>query len=65
MEPIQVFSTCSAFRWPLAEENEKAAGSASRVRVTEVARWSEAVGCEGILVYTEDRLVDPCSRPNL
>ena len=25
----------------------------------QIARWSEAAGCEGILVYTDNRLVDP------
>jgi alkanesulfonate monooxygenase len=28
-------------------------------RVVEVARWSEAYGCEGILVYTDNRIADP------
>jgi alkanesulfonate monooxygenase len=27
-------------------------------RVTDIARWSEAVGCEGTLVYTDNGLVD-------
>ena len=27
--------------------------------VVEVARWSEAAGCEGILIYTDNGLVDP------
>ena len=27
--------------------------------VTSVARWSEAAGCEGILVYTDNSLLDP------
>ncbi|MDQ1544130.1 MAG: alkanesulfonate monooxygenase [Actinomycetota bacterium] len=27
--------------------------------VTDVARWSEAAGCEGTLVYTDNGLVDP------
>src|SRR5258708_25393907 len=27
--------------------------------VINVARWSEAAGCEGILVYTDNSLVDP------
>ncbi len=27
--------------------------------VLEVARWSEAAGCEGILIYTDNGLVDP------
>lgn len=28
-------------------------------RVVDVARWSERYGCSGILVYTDNRLVDP------
>ena len=56
--PIQVFSTCppsvAAGRTTAIES-----GPAYRTRVIEVARWSEAVGCEGILVYTDNRLVDP------
>jgi alkanesulfonate monooxygenase len=28
-------------------------------RVTDIARWSEASGCEGTLVYTDNGLVDP------
>jgi alkanesulfonate monooxygenase len=28
-------------------------------RVIDVAQWSEANGCEGILVYTDNRIVDP------
>jgi alkanesulfonate monooxygenase len=28
-------------------------------KVIEVARWSEEAGCEGILVYTDNSLVDP------
>jgi alkanesulfonate monooxygenase len=28
-------------------------------RVAEVARWSERAGCRGILVYADNRLVDP------
>jgi alkanesulfonate monooxygenase len=28
-------------------------------RVADVARWSEAAGCEGTLLYTDNRLVDP------
>src|SRR5215510_10334956 len=28
-------------------------------RVIDVARWSEANSCEGILVYTDNRIVDP------
>jgi alkanesulfonate monooxygenase len=28
-------------------------------RVTDIARWSEAAGCDGTLVYTDNGLVDP------
>jgi alkanesulfonate monooxygenase len=28
-------------------------------RLTAVARWSEELGCEGVLVYTDNRLADP------
>jgi alkanesulfonate monooxygenase len=28
-------------------------------RIGEVARWSEAKGCEGILIYTDNRICDP------
>jgi alkanesulfonate monooxygenase len=28
-------------------------------RVAEIARWSEAAGCEGTLVYTDNSLLDP------
>ncbi len=29
------------------------------LRVAEIARWSEAAGCEGTLVYSDHRLADP------
>ena len=28
-------------------------------KIAEVARWSEACGCEGILIYTDNRILDP------
>src|SRR5580700_5123467 len=28
-------------------------------KVADVARWSEACGCEGILVYTDNQMIDP------
>lgn len=28
-------------------------------RVAEVSRWSEEIGCEGMLIYSDNRLVDP------
>jgi alkanesulfonate monooxygenase len=48
---IRVFSTCPASR-DYGRESY-------RERVVEVARWSEAVGCEGVLVYADNSLVDP------
>lgn len=46
----QVFSTCpSSLKTP---ENYLE-------RVVEVAQWSEAAGCTGLLVYTDNSLVDP------
>ncbi|MFQ5906254.1 MAG: hypothetical protein ACE5JA_06745 [bacterium] len=30
-------------------------------KVIEVARWSEEAGCKGILIYTDNRLVDASS----
>ena len=48
---LQVFSTC-----PPSHEADP---SRYLQRVAEVARWSEDAGCEGILVYTDNRLVDP------
>src|SRR4051795_1195189 len=48
-EPL-VFSTCP---------QSKGAGSDYLDRVAEISRWSEAAGCEGMLVYTDNSLVDP------
>lgn len=48
---IRVFSTCPESR------SEESAAYAGRVR--EVARWSEELGCEGMLIYAENGLVDP------
>ena len=45
------YSTCPPFR---GEEPD-----AYRRLVRDVARWSEAGGCEGILVYTDNGLLDP------
>lgn len=48
---LQVFTTCQqSFR----------SDSATYLQdVAEVARWSDDVGCEGILIYTDNGLVDP------
>jgi alkanesulfonate monooxygenase len=48
---IKVFSTC-----PQSKDVDRAD---YLTRVADVARWSEAVGCEGILVYTDNSIVDP------
>lgn len=47
---LQIFSTCpSSLTAPSGYAN----------RVVEAARWSERAGCTGILVYTDNSLVDP------
>ena len=48
---IKVFSTC-----PQSSDHTSAE---YLERVIDVARWSEANGCEGILVYTDNRILDP------
>jgi len=50
-DAVSVFSTC-----PQSSDSEPAKYCA---RVTDVARWSEAAGCKGILVYSDNRLLDP------
>lgn len=50
-KPVEIFSTCPQ---SLGFDKE------SYVRqVRKVARWSERCGCTGILVYTDNSLVDP------
>jgi alkanesulfonate monooxygenase len=46
-----VFSTCPQSKGALNPEYVQ--------RVVDVARWSEKAGCEGILIYTDNGLVDP------
>lgn len=48
---VKVFSTC-----PQSSDVSREAYLQS---VIEVSQWSEQYGCEGILVYTDNRLVDP------
>jgi len=48
---LQIFSTCPQSRDSASDDYLR--------RVIEVARWSEAVGCTGILVYTDNSIVDP------
>src|SRR5262245_29310555 len=48
---VEIFSTCVASNlWSKADYVQ---------RVIDVARWSEECGCKGILVYTDNSLVDP------
>jgi alkanesulfonate monooxygenase len=47
---IQVFATCPS---------SSATPDNYLERVSRVARWSERAGCTGILVYTDNSLVDP------
>jgi alkanesulfonate monooxygenase len=49
--PVEVFSTC-----PQSSAVEKAP---YKQRIADVARWSEQFGYTGILVYTDNSLVDP------
>jgi alkanesulfonate monooxygenase len=48
---LQVFTTC-----PPSADSDPAT---YRERALEIARWSEAAGCVGMLVYTDNRLLDP------
>jgi len=48
---LKVFSTC-----PQSTDSEP---GTYLDRVIDVARWSERAGCSGILVYTDNSLVDP------
>ena len=50
-QQVKLFSTCPPSN--LADPRKYLA------QVAEIARWSEAAGCEGILVYTDNGLVDP------
>ncbi|HET7298269.1 MAG TPA: LLM class flavin-dependent oxidoreductase, partial [Burkholderiales bacterium] len=48
---VQVFSTCPQSKDVPRDEYLQ--------RVADVARWSEEAGCAGILVYTDNSIVDP------
>jgi alkanesulfonate monooxygenase len=48
---IELFSTC-----PSSSTIDQ---EAYIHRITDVARWSEQYGCKGILVYTDNSLIDP------
>src|SRR5205823_7757771 len=47
---LEVFSTCT--------QSTDGDREAYVQRVADVARWSERAGCKGILVYSDNRLVD-------
>src|SRR5437773_6506407 len=49
--PVEIFSTCPQ---SLGFDKESYAR-----QVRKVARWSERCGCTGILVYTDNSLVEP------
>lgn len=48
---LKIFSTCPPSNLTSQPEYLR--------RVRDIARWSEQAGCEGILVYTDNGLVDP------
>jgi alkanesulfonate monooxygenase len=48
---IELFSTCPP--------SSGAARKVYRHRIVDAARWSEQAGCKGILVYSDNSLVDP------
>ncbi len=50
-ESVRIFTTCPP--------QGGVRGDEYRERVREVARWSDEAGCAGILVYTDNGLVDP------
>lgn len=51
LDEIDIFSTC-----PQSTGGDP---KTYRQRVVETARWSERIGCRGILVYTDNSLADP------
>ena len=48
---VRIFSTCP--------QSKDVSRDAYLREVADVARWSEDAGCEGILVYTDNGIVDP------
>jgi alkanesulfonate monooxygenase len=50
-DELAIFSTCPQSRDSSADEYAR--------RVAETARWSEQAGCEGMLVYTDNGILDP------
>jgi alkanesulfonate monooxygenase len=54
---IRMFSTCPPSVDLAAAPG--ASGGSYLEHVAAIARWSEAAGCEGMLIYADNRLVDP------
>lgn len=50
-DAAQVFSTCP--------QSKDFPSSEYRLQVERVARWSDAAGCAGMLIYTDNSIVDP------
>ncbi len=48
---VEIFSTCP--------ESSRVAPDRYRRQVIDIARWSEEAGCRGILVYSDNSLLDP------
>ena len=49
--PVEIFSTCP--------QSNGAAPEDFRDNVAQVARWCERYGCKGMLIYTDNSMVDP------
>jgi alkanesulfonate monooxygenase len=54
---VTVYSTCPS--------SHNLSGARFRERIVDVARWTEAAGCRGLLVYTDNTLVDPWAAAQL
>lgn len=54
---IDVYTTCPSSHNVTATE--------FRQRIVDVARWTEAAGCRGLLVYSDNSLVDPWATAQL
>jgi alkanesulfonate monooxygenase len=52
LKDLEVFSTCPRSDRPLT-------GTDYLREVEQVARWSEESGCKGILVYSDNSMLDP------
>ncbi|MBI4526156.1 MAG: LLM class flavin-dependent oxidoreductase [Deltaproteobacteria bacterium] len=51
LQPIEIFSTCPASDGIPREDYAR--------KLVDVARWSEEAGCHGILIYSDNSLLDP------